>query len=182
LQRGREKALFRFENLDEATRASMLEAIDEAERTGNVYYSTRFNEAGRREWLPLLREAAREQNEHWLAYQLEAKGLLKDFEGAHRPTGGYTIKHVPNTAAETLAEGQFNRFYILGLCKRARAEGVSQLVVYRARESADPRPESQTLVGARLSTDEIEAQLKETRASFNSPLVRPNSGLSVRLP
>ena len=174
--------MFTFENLDDATRTAMLEAIEDAARSNNVYYSTRFNDAGNKQWLPLLRQAAQEHNEHWLAYQLEANGLMKDFEGAHTPTGGYTIKHVPHTAAETLAEGQFNRFYILGLCKRARAEGVSDLIVYRARESADPRPESQTLVGAKLSVDEIEYQLKETKSSFKSPLVKPNSGLSVRLP
>jgi hypothetical protein len=174
--------LFNFENLDETTRAAMLKSIDEAERSGNIYYSTRFNEAGAGQWLQLLRQAAREQSEHWLAYQLEANGLMKDFEGVNKPTGGYTIKHVPHTAAETMAEGQFNRFYILGLCKRARAEGIPHLVVYRARESADPRLESQSLVDTRLSVDEIESQLKETKASFRSPLVQPNSGLSVRLP
>jgi hypothetical protein len=174
--------MFNFENLDETTRAAMLEAIDEAERSNNIYYSTRFNEAGNRQWLPLLRQAAQEHNEHWLAYQLEANGLMKGFEGAHKPSGGYTIKHVPHTAAETMAQGQFNRFYILGLCKRARAEGISDLVVYRAQESADPRLESETLIGARLSVDEIESQLKETRASFKSQLVKPNSGISVKLP
>lgn len=174
--------MFNFKNLDDPTRAAMLEAIDEAERTGDIYFSSRFNEAGKREWPRLLRQAAQEQNEHWLAYQLEASGLMKDFEGAHRPTGRYTTKHVPHTAAETMAEGQFNRFYILGLCRRARREGITHLVVYRARESAAPRPESQSLVGVRLSVDEIEAQLKPTQASFKSPLVKPNSGLSVRLP
>lgn len=174
--------MFQFENLDGNTRAAMLEAIEEAERSNNIYYSTRFNEAGNKQWLPLLRQAAQEHNEHWLAYQLEANGLMKDFEGAHKPTGGYTIKHVPHTAAETMAEGQFNRFYILGLCKRARAEGISQLVVYRAKERSDPRPESQSLIGTRLSIEEIESQLKETRASFKSQLVKPNSGISVKLP
>src|SRR5882672_7036480 len=116
----------------------MLNAIDEAERSNNIYYSARFNEAGNEQWLPLLKEAAREHDEHWLAYQLEANVLMKDFEGAQTPFGGYTIKHVPHTAAETMAEGQFNRFYMLGLCKRASAEGVSHLIVYRARESSDP--------------------------------------------
>jgi hypothetical protein len=174
--------MFQFENLDGNTRAAMLEAIEEAEHSNNIYHSTRFNEAGNKQWLPLLRQAAQEHNEHWLAYQLEANGLMKDFEGAHKPTGGYTIKHVPHTAAETMAEGQFNRFYILGLCKRARAEGISQLVVYRAKERSDPRPESQSLIGTRLSIDEIESQLKETRASFKSQLVKPNSGISVKLP
>lgn len=174
--------MFKFENLDDTTRAAMLEAIEEAERSNNIYYSTRFNEAGNRQWLPLLKQAAKEHNEHWLAYQLEASALMKDFEGAHKPTGGYTIKHVPHTAAETMAEGQFNRFYILGLCKRARAEGVSHLVIYRAKERFSHRPESQALIGTNLSIDEIESQLKETRASFKSQLVKPNSGISVKLP
>ena len=174
--------MFKFENLDDTTRAAMLEAIEEAERSNNIYYSTRFNEAGNRQWLPLLKQAAKEHNEHWLAYQLEANALMKDFEGAHKPTGGYTIKHVPHTAAETMAEGQFNRFYVLGLCKRARAEGVSHLVVYRAKERSDPRPESQSLIGTRIPIDEIESQLEETKASFKSQLVKPNSGISVKLP
>ncbi len=174
--------MFNFENLDDTTRAAMLEAIEEAEHSGNIYYSARFNEAGNRQWLSLLKQAAREHNEHWLAYQLEANGLMKGFEGAHKPTGGYTIKHVPHTAAETMAEGQFNRFYILGLCKRARAEGISHLIVYRAKQRSEPRQESQSLIGTSLSIDEIEAQLKETKASFNSPLVKPNSGISVKLP
>ena len=174
--------MFNFENLDNTTRAAMLEAIEEAERSNNIYYSARFNEDGNRQWLPLLKQAAQEYNEHWLAYQLEASGLMKGFEGAHKPTGGYTIKHVPHTASETMAEGQFNRFYILGLCKRARAEGVSHLIIYRAKERSEHRPESQSLIGTSLPIEEIESQLKEIKASFNSQLVKPNSGISVKLP
>lgn len=102
--------MFNFENLDEKTRSTMLEAISEAEASGNIYFSTRFNDAGNKQWLPLLKEAAESHNEHWLAYQLETKGLMKDFEGAATPSGGYTVKHTPHTAAETMAEGQFNRF------------------------------------------------------------------------
>jgi hypothetical protein len=173
--------MFKFENLDEATRAAMLEAIEEADLSNNIYLSTRFNEAGNKQWLHLLKQAAKEYNEHWLAYQLEANELMKDFEGAHKPSGGYTIKHVPHTASETMAEGQFNRFYILGLCKRAKSEGISHLVVYRAKERSDPRTESQLLIGTKLSIDEVEAQLKEKKASFSSPLVKPNSGISVKL-
>jgi hypothetical protein len=174
--------MFKFENLDDVTRASMLEAIEEAQRTGNIYYSTRFNQPGKSQWLPLLKQATQEFNEHWLAYQLEANRLMKDFEGASTPSGGYTIKHVPHTAAETMAEGQFNRFYILGLCRRARAEGISQLEIYRAKERSNPRPESQALIDTFLRIDEIESQLKETSACFRSQLLKPNSGLCVKLP
>jgi hypothetical protein len=174
--------MFNFENLDDTTRSSMLQAIEEAEKTNNIYYSTRFNQNGNNQWLPLLKQAAQQFNEHWLAYQLEFNELMKDFESAIKPSGGYTSKHVPHTAAETMAEGQFNRFYILGLCKRARAESITHLEIYRAKERLDPRPESEALIGTLLSIDEIESQLKETKASFKSQLVKPNSGLCVKLP
>ncbi len=174
--------MFNFENLDEKTRVFMLEAISEAEASGNIYFSTRFNDAGYQQWLPLLKEAAKEHNEHWLAYQLEENGLMKGFEGSMTPSGGYTIKHVPNTAAETMAEGQFNRFYILGLCKRARAEDIAQLEIYRARESSVPRRESENLIGSKFSINYVEAQLLKTSDSFKSPLVKPNSGISIRIP
>lgn len=110
----REDKMFNFENLDEKTRGYMLETISEAEASGNVYFSTRFNDVRYKQWLLLLKEAAKEHDEHWLAYQLEVQLLMKGFEGSMTPSGGYTIKHVPDTAAEAMAEGQFNRFYILG--------------------------------------------------------------------
>ncbi len=172
--------MFKFENLDYTTRSSMLQAIQEAENMDNIYYSTRFNQDGNNQWLQLFKQAAQQFDEHWLAYQLESKRLMKDFEGASNLSGGYTTKHVPHTAAETMAEGQFNRFYILGLCKRARTEGITHLEIYRAKARFDPRPESQVLIGTCLSVDEIESQLKETTASFKSQLVRPNSGLCVK--
>lgn len=174
--------MFNFENLDRTTRGFMLEAISEAEKSGNIFYSERFNDLGFQHWLPLLKEAAREHDEHWLAFQLEAHGLMKGYEGAMTPSGGYTVKHVPSSAARTAAENQFNRFYMLGLCKRARSEGTAQLEIYRARESATPRQESENLVGSRFSIDYIESQLAKTSESLKSPLLRPNSGLSLKLP
>lgn len=174
--------MFKFENLDDATRSSMLKAIEEGENTGNIYYSTRFNQDENEQWLTLLKQSAQQFNEHWLAYQLESNELMKDFESAAKPSGGYTAKHVPHTAAETIAEGQFNRFYMLGLCKRARAEGITHLEIYRSKERFDPRPESQVLVGTILSIDEVETQLKLTEASFKSQLVKQNSGLCVKFP
>jgi hypothetical protein len=174
--------MFDFKNLDEITRSAMVEAIKEASLTGNIYPSTRFNQKGKDQWLSLLTLAARSHNEHWLAYQLESGGMMKDFEGANTPSGGYTTKHVPHTGAETIAEGQFNRFYILGLCKRARNEGISHLTVYRAKESLKPRQESEALLGTNISVSDVEMQLQVTQASFKSELVQPNSGISMKLP
>lgn len=174
--------MFSFVNLDEKTRAYMLDAISEAQASDNIYYSQRFNSAGRQQWLSLLKAAAMNHNEHWLAYQLEAKALMRGFEDRRKPSGGYTIRHVPHSAAETMAEGQFNRFYMLGLCKRAKSEGILHLEVYRAKERSSPRSESQVLVGTRIPVDEVEAQLSETSSSLKSSLMKPNSGISVKLP
>lgn len=175
--------MFHFHNLDDKTRKYMREAIEDADRLGNIYYSSRFNEAGRREWLGLLKKAARAHDEKWLAQQVEDNHLMRELEGGRTPRGAYTVKHIPGAAAaDTLAEGQFNRFYMLGLSKRARAEGIPELEVYRARETASPRPQSQKLIGTRIPVEEVEDQLRDTKASLKSLLLRVRSGISLRLP
>ena len=83
--------MFNFIDLDGTTRRFMLEAIEEAEQSNTIYFSTRFNDEGKKQWLPLLKEAAREHNEHWLAYQLEANEMMTGFEVADKPSGGYSI-------------------------------------------------------------------------------------------
>ncbi len=128
--------MFHFPDLDEKTREHMLQAISDAEAAGQIYFSTKFNQHGTDKWIPLLHEAASQHNEHWLAYQIEAGVLMDMFEGSATPSGGYTIKHVPHNASETLAEGQFARFYMIGLARRAISEDVPELEVYRAKEVA----------------------------------------------
>ena len=175
--------MFNFINLDEKTRAYMLEAIDDADRIGNIYYSSRFNDTGRQEWLWLLKQAAREHDEQWLAEQVESNHLMRELEGGRTPRGNYSVKHIPQeAAADTLAEGQFNRFYMLGLARRAKADGIGDLEVYRARETATPRPESQAMIGSLISVDEVEGQLRDTKASLKSPLLQLRSGISLKLP
>ena len=175
--------MFNFVDLDDKTRTFMLAAIEDADRIGNIYYSTRFNDTGRREWLWLLKQAAREHDAQWLADQVENNHLMRELEGGRSPQGSYLVKHIPQeAAAQTLAEGQFNRFYMLGLCRRARAEGVTHLEVYRARETSSPRPESQAMIGKLISVAEVEDQLRDTKASLKSPFLHVRSGISLKIP
>ncbi len=174
--------MFNFEDLDEKTRSFMLQAIDDSERDGQIYYSVRFNSAGKQQWLDLLQQAARDHDEQWLAEELEGRRLMKGLETSERPVGGYSIRHVPEIAALTFAEGQFNRFYMLGLCRRAKAESVPELEVYRAKDTLEPRPGSDLLIGARIPVPILQEQLGDIQASFKSMLIQPNSGLSVRIP
>ena len=172
---------FTWRDLDQKSRDLIIEEIDSATRDGNLYFSKRFTPAGTSAWPALLREAAASHDEHWLAYQLEARGLMSGLEGSRTPSGGYTIKHVPHTAAETLAEGQFNRYYILGIGRRAVAEKRTDLTVYRAKPVKEPRPESEALVGKRYRAVDLIEQLRPVQSSLKHELLKPNSGLSVHL-
>lgn len=138
---------FNFTNLDDQTRKLIKDEIARATKNDEIYFSARLNNIGSGRWVPWLTEAAKTHDEHWLAYQIETSEGMKDFEGRARPTGGYTVAHVPHTAAETLAEGQFNRFYIAGVCRRAIDAAQSDVTIYRARHRGEPRPESRALEG-----------------------------------
>jgi hypothetical protein len=172
---------FNFRDLNEDTRHFMVEEIERAIREDNLYFSKRFNQTGHKEWPVLLLEAAKEHNEHWLAYQLETKGLIKGLEGSRTPSGRYTLKHVPHTAAETIAEGQFNRYYILGLCRQALVKGKAQVVVYRAKEVSSPRAKSTQIIGQSRAPSELIEQIRPLQSSLGHELLQPNSGLSIHL-
>jgi hypothetical protein len=105
-------------------------------------------------------------------------------EQKRKPKGGFTMAAVPVNAAETMAEGEFNRFYIRALCQRAIDSGIPSLIVYRAKQVQNPRPQSITLegtsIGARLVLDDLRAHPGVDTALGLPP--GPNSGLSVRLP
>jgi hypothetical protein len=172
---------FEFRHLDDVTRVYMLAEIQAARQEKNLYYSRRFNDQGITRWPELLQEAARRHDDHWLAYRLEAEGLMKGLEGARTPSGGYTIKHVPHTAAETMAEGQFNRYYILGVCRRALAAGKPSVTVYQAKQRTEHPPELDELIGAALDAQALHADLRRHQTSLEHELLQPNSSLSVCL-
>lgn len=172
---------FEFRHLNDVTRSYMLEEIQAAQQEKNLYYSKRFNDHGITRWPALLQAAARSHDDHWLACRLETEGLMKGLEGARTPSGGYTIRHVPYTAAELMAEGQFNRYYMLGVCRRALAERQSSVFVYRAKPRPDRSSEEDALVGAALNAQALHAELRLHQTSLAHELLQPNTGLSVSL-
>lgn len=102
-------------------------------------------------------------------------------ETSHRNGKPYS-KRVPENAHETLAEGEFNRFYMRGLCRAAMEDGIT-VEAYRARASANPRPESEALVGREFVPAQLLADLRQhigVDTAFGLP-PGPNSGLSARL-
>lgn len=173
------KQKFFFKKLDARTRSLMAEEISSAQTSEQLYYSTRFTQVGKDDWPTWLLDAAKEFDEHWLAFQIEAATAMKHLETRAKPKGGYTLAHVPDTAAETFAEGQFNRFYIAAICRRAIEDGHPSVQVYRAKQSDSPRPESVALEGISRDAASLLANVRNKDQSLKCDLLKPNSGLSV---
>src|SRR5262249_49729139 len=117
--------------LNEETRRFMTDEIENDIVNRTLYMSRRLSQKGRRDYVGLLKEAVGQHDEEWLAAQLGSEDRLGTLEGRQTEHGKKVAK-VPVTAAETLAEGEFNRYYMRGLCRRAIDSGIPRLVVYRA--------------------------------------------------
>jgi len=170
---------FDFRELDDTVRGLMVKEIEDAVAAGTLFYCERFNDTGTRLWPALLLQAAREGNEHYLAYQLEALRTMKGFERRRKPKGGYTLAHVPHTAARTFADAEFNRYYMCAVCRKALAAGKKAVTVYRAKARGRPRTQSQSLIGTTRDAAQLLAELRRHPPDREHPLLLPNSGLSV---
>ena len=174
---------FEFLNLDEKTREYMLAEIKRDVEEGSLYMSDRLNSAGELEYPGLLRSAAEAGSEVTLAADIRDRGLLRATETKRTPKGGITEAKIPVTAAQTLAEGEFNRFYVRALCARVLDEGGSEVEVYRAKEVTSARSESQRKIGTRADARKLLEDLR-SRQGMDTALglpPGPNSGLSVKL-
>lgn len=170
-----------FFDLDEATRQHLLAEIDgDAAGTG-FYVSNYLTIQGAEQWPGLLREACRAGNDDTLARSLEMARAFKAQVERRKPKGGFTLVAVPATAAQTLSESQFNMYYMRALAIRAIAEG-KRLLVYRGKAVANPRPESEQMIGTYLDPQKVLDVLRQTKGvepEIGIPM--PNSGLCIRL-
>ncbi|HEV2705998.1 MAG TPA: hypothetical protein VGV59_08735 [Pyrinomonadaceae bacterium] len=161
----------------------LIEVESDVER-GELYISSRLSKHGQQDYPRLLKEAVAKYDAAWLADMLRADNRLNVSEQRRKPKGGYTVAKVPISAPETLAEGEFNRFYIRALCRRAREDNISELIIYLAKDVSNVRPEAERLVGTTVSVDALFDKVK-TATGIDSALGLPpgrTSGLSVRLP
>jgi hypothetical protein len=175
---------FNFETLDEQTRRFMLEEVERDIGANNLYISPRLSPQGVADYPALLRQAATTGDETTLAAILRGSGRLNRALERRKPSGGFTTAAMPVNAPETLAEGEFNRFYIRGLCVRALSMGIQELIIYRAKDVTNPRPESEAKVGTRINAQSLLDDLKISpgvEPALGLP-PGPNSGLSVRFP
>lgn len=174
-----------FENLDDRTRQLMLTEMEYDVANNQLHISPFLSGQGQRDYTNLLREAIESGNDETLAQNLrEHRRLIKTLP-RRKPKGGYAIAATPENAAEVLAESEFNRYYIRALARRAIEDGISELVIYRAKQVTSPRPESEALVETTIAPQDLLTDLRshpgDEPPSLGVPS-GPNSGLSVRLP
>lgn len=173
-----------YEHLDSTVRQQMAAELDRDLHNGTLYISPRLTEAGAAQWPALLLNAINDQSDDWLANQLQRHGLIREFEQRAKPKGGFTQARVPHTAADTLAEGEFNRFYARGLCAAVINEGGSEVEVYRGKQVVQPRPDSEAKLGTRVPAMALLNDLRTSQGvepALGLP-PGPNSGLTVRRP
>ncbi len=174
--------VFKFENLDSKTRQLMLDEIELDIKNKRLYLSSRLSETGKKHYPELLKNAIQENNETTLANNLKTKNCLNPTE-PRKTNQGIKIVSVPVTANETLAEGEFNRFYIRALCCKVIEDKRGTLEIYRAKHVSTPRPESQMMIGKTIDPERL---LNDLRINIGVDTVLglpqgPNSGLSVRI-
>ena len=170
-----------YENLDPTTRRYALTELENDLTNGTYHASERLRPEAVAEYQRLLQEAIRYYDDRWL--EERASDLIVESESRRTRSGGTTTAKVPQMAARLLAEGDFNRYYMRGVARRAIDESRQILEVYRARLSIEPRPESAQVEGSRVAASEVLDHLRgpPSENPAVAPLGRTNSGLSVRL-
>ncbi len=173
-----------FRNLDQRTREFAVDEINIDIADSKLYTSPRLNPEGVQAWPALICQAALAHDDNWLAGEIRRLNLLRTHEERRKPRGGVTPAQVPSTAPDTLSEGEFNRYYVRGVCRRAISENIRGVEVYRARHSENPRRESEALIGKILDPKELLTDLRSSQGVEPALGVPPgpNSGLCVFIP
>ncbi|OTM89967.1 hypothetical protein [Acinetobacter baumannii] len=169
---------FNFLDLNDNIRNAMLEEVNLDISSNTLYYSKRFNQHGIDSYPNILIESIKGGNEQTLANAIRKDHM---FNASSVDKNGRASK-TPSNAHETLAEGEFNRFYIRALARIAINEN-KELEVYRAKEVSNARSESIQKIGITVNPNDLLADLRKN-IGIDTFLGLPggvNSGLSVKL-
>jgi hypothetical protein len=171
-------------------RKYMIDELEFDKTNNNFYFSNRLQTIKHSVYIDLLRQALKEGNDESLASEIERNSCLIQQE-TRQTKYGPKIANLPYNAHVVLAEAEFNRYYIRGVCRKAQ-ENVKQLEVYRAKQVSSPRPESQAKIGKTIDPTQLLNDLRKDSKlceknhggwvdnALGIP-AGPNSGLSVRI-
>ena len=145
-------------------RRLMLAELQWSVEHGKIYYSKHFTAVGHKEYPGLLADALTDGNPDTLKQSLNVPG--------------YFLPGAPRNAAQTFTWDEFNKYYMRAVCRLAQTFQECELVVVRGRHSANPKPESDRLLGA------TKDPLRFLNGLRGVPKVNPfgaNSGLTLAL-
>lgn len=169
---------YSFLNLDESTRAVMLEEYQVDLELGTLYKSKAMNDLGLTKYPELFIVAIQSGNEQTLAASLPWQFFL--------PTNSRGAKTMKNIH-EVVACNDFNRYYMRAMIVRALKEDFD-IEIYRAKASIEQRIRSVYAIGTVIKDanqkQEILKMLRNPENCFalaERILFQPNSGLSLKL-
>jgi hypothetical protein len=170
-----------YKSLDQTTRNKMVDEFNFDVNSGTIYFSKRFTLEGEKFYQNEMVGHLTNGTDDTLSEALKNADCFKTHE-ERKTTKGISLVKVPETASQTFSEGEYNRFYIRGLCLRAIDEK-KQICVYRARYSENPRAESEALVGQYFDSSKLLADLRNNigiDTALGLP-PGPNSGLTIEM-
>lgn len=173
--------MFNLVNLDEV-RTEMISEIQLDINNHRLYISERLNSEGKERYPSILMKAAKSLNIEGFI-NLLTMDYFNSYEQRRKPTGDFITAKIPKNANLTLCEGEFNRFYIRAVCRKAISLGKQIVTAYRARKSANPRPESIAVENKQFDAAKLLKDLQKNIGVDTALGIPPgpNSGISVRL-
>lgn len=171
-----------YKELSGNIRDLMLEELNQDVSSNNLLKSGWLTNLGQSEWESLIRKAIEVGSDDSLAMELRLGGRLKVTAERKKPTGGFTTYKLPPHAAEIIAEGEFNRYYVRAICRQAIKDGRVEVEVYRAKQVVVPRPESEQKIGSLFDANAVLTDLRHSvglEPALGIPS-GPASGLSVK--
>lgn len=121
-----------YQHLNDVRDLMLEEAVADIE-ANILFISPRLNKVGQGDYPTLLVESIRDYDDDWMANELAVRQLLNAYEMSHSRSGTPYTKAIPRNANETLAVGEFNRFYMRGVARLALANGHEEVLVIRGQ-------------------------------------------------
>jgi len=163
-----------FENV----REFMLQELELDITKDKICFSPILRKDSHQKYIDLLKTHILSGSPNTLASEIQSNQCMCIREPYRTKSRKLKDRLVPITAHQTLAEDDFNRFYMRGICLKA-LEIEKKIVVYRTKPVKYPRIEIFNLIGDLPDPSEF---IEGWRAFPNSEtLFELNSGLSVRI-
>ena len=168
-------------DLDDRTRRCMLDELEADVAGRRLYLSPYLTDVGRAGCGAARSAAPHDGNDESLAAELRRPGCMGTPDG-WKPGG--LVRKFSSAAPDALAEAEFHRFYVRGLCRRALAAGNRALVIYRAKPGPASRADADGVAGVRIDAASLLEDLRATTGPMPPRVLRgcPSPGMSVRRP